>query len=112
VGKKFVTLPAETMPVRIVINRYVFGSLKARRKPCQKDCCSEDIQSSVPMSSWRRHTASWRSSSVSQVVVRGKLGRTKKAAKAMTIVTEPSMMKSHRLCKKFVSLGEERPRVP
>ena len=34
-------------------------------------------------------------------MVRGKLGRTKKAAKAMAIVMEPSMMKSHRLRKKF-----------
>lgn len=46
------------------------------------------------MSSCRRQTASWRSSSVSQRVVRGKLGRMKNAAAATTMVIAPSIMNS------------------
>lgn len=64
--------------------------------PRQKVCCSLSTQSSSPMSSSSRQTARAFSSSVSQLVVRGKLGRSGKARKAMKMVAAPSMMKSQR----------------
>lgn len=48
------------------------------------------------MSSSRRQTANCRSSSVNHPVVDGKFGRMKKEAAAITIVIDPSMMKSQR----------------
>lgn len=68
----------------------------ASLKPCQKVCAWLPSQSSSPMSSFRRQMASWRSSSVSQVVVLGRSGKTKMAQKAMKMVTVPSIMNSHR----------------
>lgn len=50
--------------------------------PCKKVCCLLLTQSSSPMSSSSLHAASCFSSSVSQVVVRGKSGMMKKANKA------------------------------
>ena len=76
---------------------YVLISVKASLAPCKNDCCSLSTQSSSPMSSSRRQAASAFSSSVSQVVVRGKLGRTKIAITATAMVTAPSMINSHRL---------------
>lgn len=81
----------------ILTRRYVLISVKASFAPCRKDCCSLSTQSSSPISSSRRQAASAFSSSVSQVVVRGKLGRTKMAITATAIVTAPSMMNSQRL---------------
>ena len=72
------------------------GSVKASLKPWKKDCCCELTQSSVPMSSWRRQMARARSLSDSQVVVRGKLGRMKKAMSAKKTVMVPSMINSQR----------------
>ncbi len=83
---------------------HIFISRTASLKPCQKVWCFESTQSSSPMSSSRRQTASWRSLSVSQLVVRGKLGRTKYAPNAMKIVITPSIMKSQRQAR--------RPRAP
>lgn len=56
------------------------------------------------MSSSSRQTARAFSSSLSQLVVRGKLGRSGNARKAMKMVAAPSMMKSH--------LQALKPRVP
>jgi hypothetical protein len=47
------------------------------------------------MSSSSRQAARALSSSVNQVVVRGKLGRIKKAANAIAMVITPSMINSH-----------------
>lgn len=92
VGKKFVTEPLATIPNSRAMRTYVLMSIKASLKPCQNDCPSLLTQSSIPISSWSLHTASWRSSSESHLVVRGKLGRMKKLIKAMVMVMAPSMM--------------------
>ena len=68
----------------------------ASLKPYQNVCAWLPSQSSSPMSSSSRQTASWRSSSESQLVVLGRFGRIKKAPRAMNIVITPSMMNSHR----------------
>ena len=60
-------------------------SVSASFSPWPKVCCWLESQSSSPMSSSSRHIASWRSSSESHVVVRGKLGSTKKAHNAMNL---------------------------
>jgi hypothetical protein len=56
--------------------------LTASFAPCKKVCCLLLTQSSSPMSSSSLHAASCFSSSLSQVVVRGKSGIMKKANKA------------------------------
>lgn len=83
---------------------HILISLTASLRPCQKVCCLLLTQSSSPISSSRRHTASCFSSSLSQPVVLGKLGNTKMATKAITTVIHPSMMNSH--------LHALRPNVP
>lgn len=75
---------------------HVLISVKASLAPWRNDCCSLSTQSSSPISSSRRQAASCFSSSESQLVVRGKLGRRKMAMKETKMVIAPSMMKSHR----------------
>ena len=97
VGKKLVTPPADTIPVNIIVSTHTRTSFKARTKPWKKVCSEELFQSSLQTSSFNLHTANWRSSSLSHVVVRGKLGRMKIATNAITIVIAPSIMNNHRL---------------
>jgi hypothetical protein len=59
-------------------------------------CSSLFTQSSEPISSSKRQVASAVSSSVNHDVVRGKLGRTQKAAIATAMVMTPSMRTSQR----------------
>lgn len=94
VGKKLVTEPLATIPNSNAMRTYVLMSVKANLKPCQKDCPSLLTQSSIPISSWSLQVASWRCSSESHLVVRGKLGRMKKARKATPMVMAPSRMTS------------------
>ena len=107
------TLALETMHRNRNIMIHILMSFTASVKPCPKVCASLLTQSSSPISSSNRQIASWRSSSVSQGVVRGKLGSTMAAmiarklewselensgngGRAYTVMT-PSMMNSHRL---------------
>lgn len=89
VGKKFVTDADETMESIRMVKTHVLTSSRANLRPWKKVCDSEDTQSSSPISSSRRKAASWRSSSVSHDVVRGKFGRIQNAAAAIPTVMPP-----------------------
>jgi len=79
-----------------MVSTQVLMSIKASFKPWKNVCDCASFQSSSPMSSCRRYTASWLSSSVSQDVVLGKLGKMNQAENAMTTVMAPSMMNTQR----------------
>lgn len=103
-GKKFVTDADETMDRSKIVKIHVLISINASLRPWKKVCCSAEVQSSSPISSCNRYTASWRSSSLSHFVVRGKFGKMKNAEKAIMTVMMPSRMKTH--------LQARRPCVP
>lgn len=85
-----------TPSTEILTKTHILISWRASLKPCHKVCSSLLVQSSEPMSSSRRQVASAVSSSVNHEVVRGKLGRTQKAAMATAMVITPSIRNSHR----------------
>ena len=111
VGKKFVTEAADTFPkkkasyvllvsrshrvLRELTSTQVLTSCKASLKPWKNVCSSLFTQSSWPISAWSLQVANATSFSLSQVVVRGKFGRIKKAIIATVTVMHPSIKKSH-----------------